>query len=70
LFKWMNEIIKEYVHWTRCKLVAKDWNKIHHIKWMNEIMTKHICWISYKIVGDKLENIRIKFIHQMNEWNN
>jgi hypothetical protein len=37
---------------------------------MNEIIKDYIRQISCKIVVDKLSNIKIEFIHQMNEWNN
>jgi hypothetical protein len=33
-------------------------------------MNEYICWTSCKIIVDKLQSIRIKFIHQMDEWNN
>jgi hypothetical protein len=33
-------------------------------------MKIYICWTNCKIVVDKLENIIIEFIHQMDEWNN
>jgi hypothetical protein len=50
----MNEIIKEYIRRTSCKIIVNKLQKIGiksiHIIWMNEIMKKYICWISCKII--------------------
>ncbi len=50
----MNEIIKEYIHWTSYKIVINKLQRIGiesiHIKWMNEIMKEYICLTTCKIV--------------------
>ncbi len=43
----MNEIIKEYICRTNCKIIVNKLQRIGiesiHIKWMNEIMKEYIC---------------------------
>jgi hypothetical protein len=59
--EWNNEIIKEYIRQTSCKIIVNKLQMIGiesiHIKWMNEIIKNYIRQTSCKIIVNKLHKV-------------